>query len=152
MRPTLFFALVSALLVPAFSASAEDAPRPRINHIACYVRDLEPSATFYRDVIGLEVIPEPFHDGRHAWFSIGPKTHLHVISGATTSLPKDKNTHLCFTVQSVEAFIPKLQKAGVAYEDWAGKKGAITTRVDGVKQIYFQDPDGYWIEINDARE
>ena len=23
--------------------------------------------------------------------------------------------------------------------------------MDGVKQIYFKDPDGYWIEINDAR-
>jgi lactoylglutathione lyase len=22
-------------------------------------------------------------------------------------------------------------------------------RVDGVKQIYFQDPDGHWLEIND---
>jgi lactoylglutathione lyase len=23
-------------------------------------------------------------------------------------------------------------------------------RSDGVKQIFVQDPDGYWIEINDA--
>jgi lactoylglutathione lyase len=33
-----------------------------------------------------------------------------------------------------------------------GEKMAITNRVDGVKQIYFKDPDGYWIEINDAKE
>jgi lactoylglutathione lyase len=32
------------------------------------------------------------------------------------------------------------------------KRWTITTRVDGVKQIYFKDPDGYWIEINDAKE
>jgi catechol-2,3-dioxygenase len=24
-------------------------------------------------------------------------------------------------------------------------------RPDGVKQIYFQDPEGYWIEINDDK-
>jgi lactoylglutathione lyase len=24
-------------------------------------------------------------------------------------------------------------------------------RPDGVRQIYFQDPDGYWIEVNDAK-
>ncbi len=29
---------------------------------------------------------------------------------------------------------------------------SITTRVDNVKQIWLQDPDGYWIEINDAKE
>jgi lactoylglutathione lyase len=40
----------------------------------------------------------------------------------------------------------------VAYENWAGEKSAVTRRVDGVKQIYFQDPDGCWLEINDAKE
>jgi lactoylglutathione lyase len=40
----------------------------------------------------------------------------------------------------------------VEYENWAGEKNAVTNRVDGVKQIYFRDPDGYWIEINDAKE
>jgi lactoylglutathione lyase len=24
----------------------------------------------------------------------------------------------------------------------------INIRADGVKQIFFQDPDGYWIEVN----
>ena len=30
-------------------------------------------------------------------------------------------------------------------------KGA-TIRADGVRQVYFQDPDGHWIEINDAND
>ena len=128
------------------------ADSPRINHIAFYVADLKVSAGFYEKVIGLPVIPEPFKDGRHAWFLIGPKTHLHIISGSTVSLPKEKNTHLCFTVPSVAEFIPRLTAAGVAYENWVGEKSAVTHRVDGVQQIYFQDPDGYWIEVNDARD
>jgi len=57
-----------------------------------------------------------------------------------------------FTVPSVEAFIPGLKKNNIPYENWAGEKSDVTLRVDGVKQIYFQDPDGYWIEINDAKE
>lgn len=125
---------------------------PRVNHVACYVRDLAVSTAFYQNVIGLPAIPEPFHDGRHSWFLIGPKTHLHIISGATVTLPKVKQTHLCFTVPSVDEFIVRLKQAGVVYEDLAGEKGAVTNRVDGVKQIYFQDPDGYWLEINDAKE
>ena len=59
--------------------------------------------------------------------------------------------HLCFSGASLEDVLNELKKAGIVYEDWAGKKASITLRVDGVHQIYFQDPDGYWIEINDDR-
>ena len=123
-----------------------------LNHIAVYVVDLKISTAFYKDIVGLDTIPEPFHDGRHTWFSVGGKSHLHVISGATTKMAHDKNAHLCFSVASVPEFVKVLVKNKVEYENWAGEKMAITTRVDGVKQIYFKDPDGYWIEINDAKE
>ena len=53
---------------------------------------------------------------------------------------------------SVETFITNNKKFNLQYEDWAGQPFTVTKRVDGVKQIYFKDPDGYWIEINDARE
>lgn len=125
-------------------------PKATLNHIAVYVVDLKESTAFYQNIIGLDTIPEPFHDGRHTWFSIGPKSHLHLIQGAKAKTEHEKNSHLCFTVSSVEDFVLILQKNNVAYENWAGEKGAITKRVDGVKQIYFKDPDGYWLEINDA--
>jgi len=126
--------------------------KARLNHIALYVVDLKTSTAFYKDIIGLDTIPEPFHDGRHTWFAVGVKSHLHIISGATEKIPHNKNTHLCFSVPSVTDFVKSLEKNNVEYEDWAGSKMKITTRVDGVKQIYFKDPDGYWIEINDAKE
>jgi lactoylglutathione lyase len=141
--------IISLAIINNISAQAST---PRLNHIAFYVKDLKLSSDFYHNVVGLDTIPEPFHDGRHTWFLIGPKSHLHIISGATVSLPKEKNTHLCFTVPSVTEFIKRLTTAKIPYENWAGEKMAVTNRVDGVKQIYFQDPDGYWIEINDARE
>ncbi|MBL7747996.1 MAG: VOC family protein, partial [Chitinophagaceae bacterium] len=72
--------------------------RPVLNHIALYVMDLKTSTSFYQDIIGLDTIPEPFHDGRHTWFSIGAKAHLHIISGAKEKKEHDKNTHLCFSV------------------------------------------------------
>ena len=123
-----------------------------LNHIAVYVVDLKISTAFYKDIVGLDTIPEPFHDGRHTWFSVGVKSHLHVISGATAKTAHDKNAHLCFSVASVPEFVKVLEKNKVEYENWAGEKMTITNRVDGVKQIYFKDPDGYWIEINDAKE
>jgi lactoylglutathione lyase len=146
-----FSALLLTVLASSFS-TAQKAGSPRLNHIAFYVADLKTSTDFYLNVVGLDTIPEPFHDGRHTWFLIGPKSHLHVISGAPEKTTHIKNTHLCFTVPSVDEFIKRLNKYNTAYESWDGKKFSVTNRVDGVKQIYFQDPDGYWIEINDARE
>ena len=131
---------------------AQTKPVAQLNHIAFYVVDLKVSTDFYHKIIGLDSIPEPFHDGRHTWFSIGPKSHLHLISGATEKTAHDKNTHLCFSVASVTDFIALLKKKNVPFENWAGEKSGFTSRVDGVKQIYFKDPDGYWIEINDARQ
>lgn len=150
MRNAASLLLLLAALIPLAGRAASVAPR--VNHLAFHVAELQPSADFYAKVIGLPVIPEPFKDGRHAWFLIGPRTHLHIISGATVNLPKEKNTHLCFTVPSVADFIPRLTAAGIVYENWVGQKNAVTHRVDGVQQIYFQDPDGYWVEVNDARE
>ncbi len=128
------------------------ADQPRFNHAAFYVADLKISAGFYRDVVGLPVIPEPFHDGKHAWFELGPKQALHIISGADKVLPKEKRTHLCLSVPSVDTFAARLAQHRISYENLAGEKSAVTRRPDGVNQIYFQDPDGNWIEINDAKE
>ena len=91
---------------------------------------------------------EPFHDGKHTWFKVGEHAQLHLIEGAKEKTAHDKNTHLCFTVADMAAFINRLTKAGVAYEDWPGKPNSVTNRVDGVKQVYFKDPDGFWIEVN----
>lgn len=146
--------LVCCALLPATVIFAQNEQRAKasLNHIALYVTDLQRSGDFYSNVIGLDTIPEPFHDGMHIWYRIGPSSHLHVISGADKPKTYFKGNHLCFTVSSVDQFVQSLQKRGLAYEDWNGKPQSITTRVDGVKQIWLQDPDGYWIEVNDARE
>lgn len=146
------FAIALIVASPFFVPNLIAQQKALLNHIAVYVVDLKVSTAFYKDVIGLDTIPEPFHDGRHTWFNVGVKSHLHLISGATSKTSHDKNSHLCFSVPSVAEFIKRLEKNNVEYEDWAGTKMKVTNRVDGVKQIYFKDPDGYWIEINDAKE
>ena len=140
------------ILLSFLNSYSQMKPKSSLKQIAFYFVDLKKSAAFYQDIIGLDTIPEPFHDGKHTWFSIGPKSHLHLIEGAKEITEHPKSNHLCFTVNSVEDFARNLQKQGVEYGNWPGEKFAITTRPDGVKQIYLKDPDGYWIEINDARE
>lgn len=142
--PALF---TITLMVLATQAIAQQG-KPMLNHIAFYVKDLKTSTDFYMNVVNLDTIPEPFHDGKHTWFSVSANSHLHLIQGAKTLTTHDKNTHLCFSVPSVEEVISKLKSHGIPFENWPGKQNEITTRVDGVKQIYFKDPDGYWLEIN----
>jgi lactoylglutathione lyase len=125
--------------------------KAHINHTAIYVVDIQKTGNFYSNIIGLDTVPEPFHDGKHIWYSTGAHTMLHVIAGATAKKDYYKNQHTCFTVPDFNQFIKKLQALNWPYEDVAGNKNAITTRVDGVHQIWLQDPDGYWLEINDDK-
>ncbi|KQS34594.1 glyoxalase [Pedobacter sp. Leaf194] len=126
-------------------------PAAVLNHIAVYVKDLKTATDFYENVFDLPQIPEPFHDGRHTWFTLGSAGQLHLIQGAKSSENHDKNEHLCFSVLSIDDFIKKLQSRNIAFESWAGAMGEFTTRVDGVKQIYFKDPDGHWLEVNNDK-
>jgi lactoylglutathione lyase len=57
-----------------------------INHLAIFVVDLKKSSSFYSDIIGLDTIPEPFHDNKHTWMKIGPGSSLHIIEGAEAKI------------------------------------------------------------------
>ena len=142
--------LLILLTVIFFSFSQAMSQQPVLDHIAIYVTDLKKSSAFYRDVLGLGSLPEPFRDGKHAWFAIGQGKQLHIIEGATSRADQPKRNHACFRIASLQDFITRLTKAGIAYEDLKGTPGAITLRPDGIQQIYFRDLDGYWIEMNDA--
>jgi lactoylglutathione lyase len=134
--------------VDAQADNSSDAS-PVLNHIAVHVVDLVKSTVFYEEVLQLKKIPEPFKDGLHTWFSLGAAGQLHLIQGAEKDITRNKNDHLCFSVKSVDDFITKLKAQKIAYTNWKGESGQVTLRVDGIKQIYFLDPDGNWIEIND---
>ena len=124
---------------------------PSINHIAIYVYDLQKSSSFYKNIMQFEKIDEPFKDGRHDWYKIGEHSQLHIISGNIKDQSHEKNVHLAFTVPSLDKFIAHLEKEKINFSNWAGDIKGPNLRPDGIKQIYFQDPDGYWIEVNDDK-
>ena len=134
---------------PAAVASAPADDVPSINHLALYVFDLPKSAAFYKDVLQLPQIPEPFHDGRHVWLRLGPHAQLHLIQGAAAVVERDKNTHLAFHVKDMQKFAAHLNQLNVRYGSWQGEDRKTTPRPDGITQVYMQDPDGYWVEVND---
>ena len=144
----LVILLKSSILV---AQSGQNKPKAVLNHVAIFVVDLQKSMAFYNGFFQLDTIPEPFHDGKHAWYSIAPGVALHVIQGAEKPKEYFLNNHMCFSVPSVEKFVEKLKTAHMGWVNAKAEPGVITTRVDGVKQIWVNDPDGYFIEVNDAK-
>ena len=121
MKKIIWLLCISAMVTVAEAQSTN----ARINHLAIYVVDLQKSSAFYRDVIGLDTIPEPFHDGKHTWMKIGPKASIHIIQGADAKKEYYKGNHMCFSVESLEKFIESLQKNNISWEDYSNKIVAI---------------------------
>jgi len=151
MKRLLFASLILTIFTNNHLFAQAGKPKPIVmNHLAFHVTNLAASTAFYTGIIGLDTIPEPFHDGKHTWLSLGNGSHLHLIQAAGNPTIPGKNTHLCLSLPDVNAFIEVMKKNNINWEDWAGTASAVTTRVDGVHQVYLKDPDGYWLEINDA--
>ena len=151
-----FIPSLLSLLILAFGSLTQtkaqsNKPKVTIDHVALFVVDLRLEQAFYRDVMQLDSLAEPFHDNKHAWFTIGNGIAMHIILGAQAPKEYFKNNHLCFSVGSLTEFTQRLLSQKLTFEDVTGKQNAITTRVDGVHQIWLKDPEGYWIEVNDAK-
>ncbi len=149
-RMLLFAAplLLAALMVLNDRVEAQG---PHFSHQTIFVTDLDRAANFYEKVMELKRIPEPFHDGKHVWFRISEHGQLHVVSGAKEDIPHDINIHLAFSVPSMAAFTKHLDEYNVKYGNWAQNDKTPQLRPDKVQQVYLQDPDGYWIEVNDDK-
>ncbi|AWX45891.1 Lactoylglutathione lyase [Flagellimonas maritima] len=120
------------------------------DHQSLVVTKLRETGDFYKNVFGFEEIPHPEKKLGFRWFSIYGNSQLHLIKKDIVEFKKDKSIHLCLAIGSLEKFIEHLIKNNIDFYDWPGNKGSVTDRADGVKQIYIQDPEGYWIEINTA--
>lgn len=145
------FLLFICMITSAFSNEVFAQKSPESDHIALYVFDMQKSAAFYKDVMKFEVIPEPFHDGKHTWFRIGPHNQLHIIQGAAEVKEHDINSHFAYHVNNLKDFTSHLDNLNIRYGNWKGDSKEPQLRPDGVKQVYLQDPDSYWIEVNDDK-
>ena len=56
-----------------------------------------------------------------------------------------------FTVPDLQKFTAHLDELHVKYGNWKGDSKEPQLRPDGIKQVYLQDPDNNWIEVNNDR-
>lgn len=122
------------------------------NHVALSVKDVDVSADFYKNVLYLnEIVNRTKMDGIR-WFSMGEEKELHLLSIIKSQVIINKAVHFALTTPTFDAFVANLEQMNIPYSSWPGEENKITTRADGIKQIYLQDPDGYWIEVNSVAQ
>jgi catechol 2,3-dioxygenase-like lactoylglutathione lyase family enzyme/ketosteroid isomerase-like protein len=149
MNPLTLIA-AAILSTTGIAAQAPVVLNCQFNHMAFPVKDLAASSTFYMKVFQLQEITNRTKNPDIRWFSMGGDKELHLIANVKEPVTINKAVHLAFSTDQMDAFVKNLAAMGIAYSNWAGTANTISPRADGVMQLYLQDPDGYWIEVNNG--
>lgn len=120
------------------------------NHVALSVEDAEVSTEFYKEIFGLKEITNRTEVEGIRWVSLGEDKELHLISVIEGPVAINKAVHFALTTIDFDSFINRLKEMNVNFSSWSGEQQKITFRADGIRQVYVQDPDGYWIEVNSS--
>ena len=127
---------------------SEPLPIESLNHIARVTRDLETSKAFYCDVLGFRPVWRPNFAFDGAWlFNYGIQIHLIVATGdPAIDAPETsiRASHIAFHVPDTKQVEHLLKEHGIQYK-------SNTVPETGVTQLFFQDPDGFHIEIGTYR-
>jgi glyoxylase I family protein len=123
-----------------------------LHHVTLIAHDLDRSATFYRDVLGLALVREGANDddpgARHFWFGDAAGTPGTLISLLEyPGLPegvagKGSTHHVAFSVGSAAE--------QDAWREWLESRGVPCSEAlerGGLRSLYFRDPDGHVLEI-----
>ena len=119
-----------------------------INHIALSVKDVNESIEFYKKVLLLTEIKNTASNSKTKWLSISEGKQLHLIPRPNAEIKTNKAVHFALATATLNTFVKHLEELKVEYSDWLDTPDKDYIRKDGIVQIYFQDPNGYWIEIN----
>ena len=141
--------MVSLLTTGLYGQTTENF-QTTFNHMAFPVKNLKTSVDFYKSALNLKEIVNRTENPNMRWLSLGDGKELHLISNTNDPVKVSKAVHLAVSTINIHTVVAHLKSLKVAFSDWAGIQNSLNTRADGVMQIYFQDPDGYWIEVNNG--
>ena len=144
--------LIAISFAPLLQAQDSTSFKFSINHLAMSVKDVNRSAEFYMKVLKLPEITNRSKIEGIRWFVLGDGRELHLISVIKENVVINKALHLGLSTTSFDDFVKRITALKIPYSDWPGKPNTVNIRADGIKQIFFQDPDGYWIEVNSVEQ
>mmetsp|Transcript_32 Transcript_32/g.32 ORF Transcript_32/g.32 Transcript_32/m.32 type:complete len:128 (+) Transcript_32:30-413(+) len=121
-----------------------------VNHIALSVKDVNESINFYQKIFQFKEIENTASNSKTRWLLLGENKQLHLIPRPNLEVKINKAVHFALTTSDLDSFVNHLIDLKIDYSDWKGTPNKDYVRKDGIQQFYFQDPDGYWIEINNA--
>lgn len=132
---------LAALLVPVGAPRAAKmgvGPARQLNHVTCLVPSVERARTFYQDLFGLSVLTHQ-----------GPGVNLRLGGGFLGLYPAAPGAragidHLCLGLDRFDADATR--------ERLAARGLDATIRLRGnTKELYFTDPDGITVQLQDVR-
>lgn len=111
----------------------------RLNHVSIQADDIEASAEFYENVLGMERLPAPNFGFPVYWLRLGD-VQLHLFQ---TGTPLGGNHHLGLEVDDFEAVYRKLEDRGMLITE-DGFFFSMYEMPDGAVQMYFRIPAETW--------
>jgi len=138
------------LLLPFFVFSQQENFKLTFNHQALPVKKLQETGDFYVQILGfeeMEVTADQTIPKR--WLHNHEGKQLHLIT-SEDGVPNTIINHMAFSTLNLDDVVAHLRKNKVDYWTDEGKKNEVRIRKDGVRQIKIQDPEGHWVEINEA--
>jgi len=122
------------------------------DHSTIQVKNIEKSVAFYKNIMHLKELNTPWPENSMIrFFKTGANQQLHIAQADFGEVKLNKVLHLAFSVKNFDDYLKFLNENDIKYTNFGGERKKVQIRPDGVRQLYFQDPDGYWIEINDAK-
>src|SRR4029078_6616869 len=140
MKKLLFFTQV--ILLTSWLHAQDTSFKFSVNHVALSVKDVNRSAEFYMKVLKLSEIVNRSKIEGIRWFVLGDNRELHLISVIKENVTINKALHLGLSTANFDDFVKRLMAFKIPYSDWPGKSDTVNIRADGIKQVFFQDPDG----------
>ncbi len=137
-----------AIIALMWAASPLAAQVTGLDHVGIQASDLDRSAAFYADVLGLTEIASPLPRNQVRWFKLGAG-QLHIVAGGHAGAERNKWDHFALACADLPAMVARLDRLHVAWADMSGAH-ALQRRPDGVTQLFVFDPEGYHIELSDA--
>ena len=115
-----------------------------IDHIVLTVADIERTAAFYKNALGIE--DEIFGDGRRALKLGNQKINLHTLGMETRNRATIGSGDLCLlTREPLDRIVERLVECEVAViEGPVARTGAKGPMIS----VYFNDPDGNLVEVS----